>query len=65
MPREDKEILDTLKSLRDDLDSVHKNLDCVTDPALIDSYIYELKALQMKYKYFLGVCKERGIVAGF
>ena len=65
MPQEDRDILDTIRLLKEDLDYVHQNLDCVTDPALIDSYIYELKAVQMKYQYYLGICKERGIVAGF
>ncbi len=65
MPEEDRDILTTLKMLKTDLDYVHNNLDYVTDPVLIDSYIYEIKAIQMKYKYYLGICKERGIVAGF
>jgi hypothetical protein len=60
---EDYDIIVNLNSLNSELKSIHSCLDNVTDPILIDSYIYEIKALNMKYKYYLKMCKEKGIVA--
>ena len=61
---EEKEVLRTLENLRCDLDVTQKNLDTVTDETLIDSYIYELKAVQMKYAYYIKLCKEKGLALG-
>ena len=33
------------------------------DEALIDSYIYEISALNSKYQYFIKKAKEEGLVA--
>jgi len=38
-------------------------LDTLTDQNLIDAHIYEMKAVNMRYKYYLEMCKERGIMA--
>jgi len=62
MSIEDKSVLTTLENLKDELAVMHQNLDYVTDEALIDSYIYELKAIHMKYQYYIKICKEKGIV---
>ncbi len=63
MSSEDFEVLEALKKLQLELECMHKNLDYVTNPVLIDSCIYELKALHMKYEYYLSLCKERGITS--
>ena len=56
--REGTEIADTLIKLKNELDFLYNNLDFITDPVLIDSYIYEIKAVQMKYQFYLNLCKE-------
>ena len=55
-------ILTALAQLKKDLDAIHASLDSVTDPVLIDSYIYEMNAVNMRYKYYLRQCKSKGIV---
>lgn len=35
------------------LDCAYSNFENVVEPALIDSYIYELKAIQTRYSYLL------------
>jgi len=61
---EDIDILATLEKLKTDLDNIYKSLDSVTDPALIDSFIYERNALNMRYKFYLQRCKDKGLVCG-
>ena len=61
MSREDKCVLVMIDKLKSELALMHQNLDYVTDETLIDSYIYELKAIHMKYQYYIKICKERGI----
>ena len=62
---EDIVILTTLEKLKRDLDIIHSSLDSVTDPTLIDSFIYDLSATNMRYKFYLQQCKEKGIVGKF
>ena len=61
MSSEDKGVLNMIEKLKSELALMHQNLDYVTDETLIDSYIYELKAIHMKYQYYIKICKERGI----
>jgi len=60
---EDAEIVVALNELNMEIKSLHMCLDSMTDPNLIDAHIYEIKALNMRYKYYLERCKERGIIA--
>lgn len=60
---EDKEIVVALNDLNREIKSLHMSLDSITDPALIDAHIYEMKAVNMRYKYYLDMCKIRGIIA--
>ena len=46
-----------------EIQSLHMRLDSITDPNLIDAHIYEIKALNMRYKYYLDQCKDKGIIA--
>ena len=59
---EDIFILSTLEKLKKDLDATHRSLDVVTDPILIDSFIYEMNAINMRFKYYLQQCKDRGLI---
>jgi len=63
LPEEDVFLLTTLEKLRADLAHVHHSLDTVTDPVLIDGYIFEMNAIHMKYQFYMKLCKERGLVA--
>jgi len=60
---EDHEIVTTLNVLNDEIKSLHSGLNHITDPILIDAYIYEIQAVNMRYKYYLEICKQKGIAA--
>jgi len=62
LSEEDKTILAALEKLKADLDLIHDTLDEVDDPVLIDSFIFEMNAKNMRYKYYLNLCKEKGLV---
>lgn len=61
---EDIEIVAALEAVRSDMDFLHKCFNQTTDPILVDSLIYELKAAQLKYKYYIGLCKQKQIICG-
>jgi len=63
LSREDMMILSTLEMLKKDLDRIHLALDAVTDPDLIDSFVYELSAINKRYTFYLQMCKQRGLVS--
>ena len=58
---ENTSILDDLERTRLDLEMAYSGFDNVTDPDLIDCYIYELKAAQKRYKYLLEQASKNGI----
>ena len=60
---DDLEIVTTLEKLKFDLDNLYDNLNYITEPLLIDSYIYEINAVFMKYSHYLNLCKERNLIA--
>ena len=41
-----------------ELQNTYANLENVVDPDLIDYYIYQAKAVQMRYKFLLGCVKK-------
>lgn len=53
----------SVETLRRELEALHNIFDQVTEPALVDSVIYEMQAVQLRYTYYLELCKERGIVS--
>lgn len=58
---EDKSVLTAVEALRNEFIQAHKKLSAATDEELIDCFIYELKAVQLKYSYYIRVCKEKGL----
>ena len=53
-PNEDyQSLLDNLTQTKNNLDLAYQNFENATDPELIDSYIYEVNAIQMRYKFLL------------
>ena len=48
-PDEDyQSLLDNLTETKNNLDLAYQNFENATDPELIDSYIYEVNAIQMR-----------------
>ena len=60
----DLEIVAALNEAVSDMAYIHSCFDHITDELLIDSLTYELKAISLRHKYFLNLCKEKGIVSG-
>jgi len=63
LTQDDILILATLEKIQNDLENARRSLDEVTDPDLIDSFVYEINALNMRHKVYLQICKDRGLVS--
>lgn len=48
-----EELKENLQQASNDLKVLYTNMSNVLDPDLIDYYIYQTKAMQMRYKYLL------------
>jgi hypothetical protein len=59
---EDQQIVVTLHTLKHDLECLHNRYDHTNEPLLLDSITYEIKAANTKYRYYLHLCKEKGIL---
>jgi hypothetical protein len=64
LTREDMEIVAALEAVKSDMEFLHNCFDHTTDAILVDSLVYELKAANLKYQYYLNLCKTKGIVHG-
>ncbi|MDD6156987.1 MAG: DUF2508 family protein [Lachnospiraceae bacterium] len=51
-------LLDSLAKTSEELQSAYDTLENVTDPDLIDAYIYQAKAVQLRYKCLLESIKK-------
>ena len=51
--KEDNSILSDIAKTRYALETAYAGFDNATDPYLIDCYIYEVNAIQKRYKYLL------------
>ena len=60
---DDLSIKSSTETLRRELEILHNKFDQATEDILVDSIIYEMQAVQMRYTYYLEKCKERGIVS--
>jgi hypothetical protein len=58
---EEDEILKAIKNTELSLECAYTKFHNVTEPELIDSCIYEIKALQTKYNYLMGIAKTKQI----
>ncbi len=56
-------LLSELEKTKWALDSARSNFENVVEPDLIDCYIYELQAVQMRYKFLLEKAKQSNISA--
>ena len=57
-----KQLLDELRETKNALDTAYANLSYVVEPELIDCYIYELNAIQLRYKFILSQVKKNEIM---
>lgn len=53
-----KQLLLELKETKNALDTAYANLSYVVEPELIDCCIYELNAIQLRYKFILSQVKK-------
>jgi hypothetical protein len=51
-------LLGEIKKTKLALESAYSNFENVVDPDLIDCYIYEVNAVQKRYKFLLKLAKE-------
>ena len=49
---------DDIEKTASELNAAYTNLQNVVDPDLIDYYIYQAKAVQMRYRYLLNCAKK-------
>ena len=49
---------DDIAKTTSELNAAYTNMQNVTDPDLIDYYIYQTKAVQMRYRYLLSCAKK-------
>lgn len=51
-------LIEEIHKTKSALDIAYSNFENVTEPDLIDCYIYELQSVQMRYKFLLRKVKE-------
>ena len=51
-------LLDEIEKTKYDLNLAYSNFENSVEPDLIDSYIYQVNAIQMRYKFLLGRAKQ-------
>lgn len=54
-------LINELKQTKWAMETARSNFENVVDPDLIDCYIYELQAVQMRYKFLLEKAKQSNI----
>lgn len=52
------QLMQEIETLQQALETANSNFENVCDPDLIDSYIYEINALSVRYKYLLRQVQE-------
>ena len=56
------QLLEDLRETKNALDTAYANLSYVVEPELIDCCIYELNAIQLRYKFILSQVKKSEIM---
>ncbi|MCI8594239.1 MAG: DUF2508 family protein [Oscillospiraceae bacterium] len=51
--REHQALLDSLRCTRGEIHRAYAGFNATSDPDLIESYVFEIKALQSRYSYLL------------
>ena len=52
-PLENQELIEEIDRTRNTIESARNHFEQVVEPTLIDCYIYELKAAQLRYQFLL------------
>ena len=59
VPKTERQLLlEDLEKTKCELDTAYRGFDYVTDPDLIDCYIYDINAILKRYKYLLELIAE-------
>ena len=56
-----RELLDELTQTKHVLETARSNFNEVREPELVDCYIYEMKAAQLRYQFLLQTVKKLGV----
>lgn len=59
----DSAIIEHLKETKHELDYLSKNINYITDPVLLNQFIFQLKAAEVRYQYWFLIAKEKNICA--
>jgi len=62
--KEKREIIDDIINAKKEWERAFENYQNALDETLIDYYIYNIKACQLKYEHYLKLAKEKGIRVG-
>jgi len=62
-PSQKEQLMLDIEDINRQMKATQQNLNLATDECLIDSYIYELTALNKRYQYYIRRAKKEGIVA--
>jgi len=65
LSHDDMQLVEALEAVKSDIAFLHNCFDQATDAIIIDSLTYEIKAMNLRYEYYLTLCKQKGIVNGF
>jgi len=60
----EEELLEGIKSARNEWIDANMNFDYVDDQEIVDYYTYKILASQVRYEYFLKKAKEKGVKVG-
>ena len=55
------ELFSSIEQARRELEAAQANYDYATDPSLLEYYIYDLKAAEMRLNYYLKLAKKDGL----
>lgn len=64
-PLSDQELLDTIKSAKEELDFALEKFEFAVDSDIIDGCIYKIKSCTEYYQHLLKIAKQRGISCSY
>ena len=56
-------LMQEIRDVKKAMEAAYINFENLTEPELVDSCIYELKSIQMRYQYLLNLAKLRNVRA--
>jgi hypothetical protein len=62
---EEQQLLQDIVKTKQTLEAIYSNFEYVVDPDLIDSYIYEMNAVQKRYKVLLERAKQIDVLCSY